>query len=172
MKIAGCAFREMSGHQAGLLLLEHLYREATGQSLPPILRTERGKPYFPDSSWHFSISHTKRHAFCVLARENVAIDAEEADRPIRLELADKILSPGEKAQFDAAGDKRKALLTFWVLKEAQAKLTGKGLGGYPNATDFRLDDPRVTQSMGCILAVMTGSDNGGQNTPMGGEYNQ
>lgn len=172
MNIAGCELCGMSGHQAGLLLLEGLYREATGQDLPPIHRTERGKPYFPGSQWHFSISHTKRHAFCVLARKNVAIDAEEADRPIRLELADKILSPGERAQFDAAGDKGKALLTFWVLKEAQAKLTGQGLRGYPSHTDFRLDDPRVTQSMGCLVAVMTRSDNGGQNTPMDGEYNQ
>lgn len=172
MKIAGCELNGMSGHQAGGLLLERLYREATGQDLPPICRTEWGKPYFPDSPWHFSISHTKCHAFCVLARENVAIDAEELSRPIRLELADKILSPGEKAQFDAAGDKRKALLTFWVLKEAQAKLTGQGLRGYPSHTDFRLDDPRVTQSMGCLVAVMTQSDNGDKNMLMGGEYNE
>lgn len=165
MKIAGCALNGVSGHQAGLYLLEQLYREATGQSLPPILRTERRKPYFSGSDWFFSISHTKSHAFCVLARENVAIDAEETDRPIRLALAEKILSPGEKAQFDAAGDKQKALLTFWVLKEAYAKLTGEGLRGYPNTTDFRLDDPRVRESMGCILAVVTQSDNGDRICP-------
>lgn len=182
MKIAGCALNGVSGHQAGLRLLEQLYREATGQGLPPILRTERGKPYFPGGEWFFSISHTKRHAFCVLARENVAIDAEEADRPIRLALAEKILSPGEKAQFDAAGDKQKALLRFWVLKEAYAKLTGDGLRGYPNGTDFRLDDPRIRESMGCILAVMTPSGTGDKICPypvtspilmpMGGEFHE
>ena len=67
-----------------------------------------------------------------------------------------ILSPAEKARFEAAPDKRLALLTFWVLKEAAAKYTGEGLRGYPNHTDFSLDDPRVTQTHGCLLAVIGG----------------
>ena len=148
-RLDGC-----SGHVVGRQLLAQLYREETGESLPEIRRTDRGKPYFPDSIWHFSISHTPRHAFCVLSRNNVAIDAEELDRKIKLRLAEKILSPGEKAQFDAAENKEKALLTFWVLKEAAAKLTGEGLRGYPNHTNFSLDDPRVTETDGCLVAVM------------------
>ena len=122
--------------------------------MPPILNTPRGKPYFEDSPWHFSISHTPKHAFCALSKHNLGIDAEEADRKINLRLADKILSPSEKAQFDAAPDKRRALLTFWVLKEAAAKISGEGLRGYPNHTNFSLDDPRVTELDGCIVAVM------------------
>ena len=84
----------------------------------------------------------------------MGIDAEELDREVRLALADKILSPGERAQFDAAGDKRRAFLTFWVLKEAAAKLTGEGLRGYPNDTSFSLNDPRVREIDGCLVAVM------------------
>ena len=102
----------LTGHEAGRQLLARLYRQETGEALPPISKTPRGKPYFPDSPWHFSISHTPKHAFCVLSRSNVAIDAEEPDRDINLRLAEKILSPSEKKQFDAASDKRKALLTF------------------------------------------------------------
>mgnify|MGYP003299576655 CR=1 FL=1 len=135
-------------------LLRRLYREETGQELPPIAVTDRGKPYFADDTLHFSISHTPKHAFCVLSRNNVAIDAEELDRKIKLRLAEKILSPGEKAQFDAAENREKALLTFWVLKEAAVKLTGEGLRGYPNHTNFSLDDPRVTETDGCLVAVM------------------
>jgi hypothetical protein len=41
-----------------------------------------------------------------------------------------------------------------VLKEAAAKLSGEGLRGYPNHTNFSLEDPRVTETDGCILAVM------------------
>lgn len=155
MKIASCALMGESGHEAGRRLLRELYREETGQELPPIRLTPRGKPYLESGQWYFSISHTPKHAFCVLARENVAIDAEELDRPIRLSLAEKILSPGEKARFAAAPDPCRALLTFWVLKEARAKLTGQGLTGYPNTTDFHLDDPRVTQRDGCLVAVLT-----------------
>ena len=155
MKVASCELNGRGGHEAGRALLEALYREATGLPLPPIVIGEWGKPCFVDSGWHFSISHTKNHAFCALARENVAIDAEELDRPINQKLAEKILSPREKVQYDAAPDKARSLLTFWVLKEAAAKLTGRGLRGYPNNTDFSLDDPRVREMDGCLVAIFT-----------------
>ena len=154
MKMTFCELSGQSGHEAGRRLLKDLYREATGQDLPRILTTDRGKPYFADSPWHFSISHTPKHAFCVLSRRNVAVDAEELDRRVNLRLADKVLSPEEKAQFDGAEEKEKALLTFWVLKEAAAKLSGEGLRGYPNHTNFTLEDPRVTEIDGCLVAVM------------------
>lgn len=145
----------LTGHEAGRRLLKKLWQTHIGGELPQIAVTERGKPYFVDSGWHFSISHTKRHAFCVFSRTPVGIDAEEADRDINLRLAEKILSPSEKAQFDRAGDKRLALLKFWVLKEAAAKLSGEGLKGYPNHTDFSLDNNRVFEKDGCIVAVLT-----------------
>jgi len=154
MRIASCRLAGRSGHEIGRQLLAELYRAETGETLPEIRTTDRGKPYFLDSGWHFSISHTQRHAFCVLSRNNVAVDAEEPDRKVNLKLAEKILSPSEKAQFDAAENKEKALLTFWVLKEAAAKLSGEGLRGYPNHTNFSLEDPRVTELDGCIVAVM------------------
>lgn len=154
MKIHFCKLSGETGHAAGRRLLAEAYRAETGENCPEIRVTDRGKPYFPDSPWHFSISHTKKHAFCVLSKHNVAIDAEELDRKIHGKLAEKILSPTEKRQFDAAENKEKALLTFWVLKEAAAKLSGEGLRGYPNHTNFSLEDPRVTELDGCILAVM------------------
>ena len=123
--------------------------------MPEIMVDRWGKPSFVNSPWHFSITHTKRRVFCALSRTNVGIDAEELDRPIRLALADKILSPSEREQYDRAGEKRIALLTFWVLKEAAAKLEGTGLRGYPNHTAFSLDDPRVQILDGCLVAVLT-----------------
>ncbi len=154
MRIASCELAGRTGHEAGRQLLAELYRAETGEDLPEIRVTERGKPCFVDSLWHFSISHTPKHAFCALSRNNVGLDAEEADRRINLKLAEKILSPMEKRQFDTAENREKALLTFWVLKEAAAKLSGEGLRGYPNHTNFSLEDPRVTELDGCILAVM------------------
>lgn len=154
MKLAVCELKGRTGHDAGRELLGQLYREETGADLPPILIGEHGKPYFAHSDWHFSISHTPKHAFCALSKHPIGIDAEEIDRKINLKLAQKILSPGEKAQYDAAEDPRMALLTFWVLKEAAAKLSGEGLRGYPNHTSFSLADDRVTQMNGCLVAVM------------------
>ena len=154
MILACEALNGRSGHDAGRELLARLYRQQTGDALPPIQKTPRGKPYFPNSPWHFSISHTPKHVFCVLAEHNIAVDAEEADRAINLRLAEKILSPGEKAWFDEAENQHTALLTFWVLKECAAKLSGEGLQGYPNHTNFSLDDPRVTEIDGCLVAVL------------------
>ena len=126
--------------------------------MPQILAEERGKPYFADSPWHFSISHTPAHVFCALSTRSIGIDAEELDRRIKLRLADKILSLKERQQFDAAYDKRLALLTFWVLKEAQGKRSGEGLTGYPNHTQFSLSDPRVREMDGCLVAVIEEED--------------
>ena len=145
----------LTGHEAGRQLLKDAYRAQTGEELPELAIGQWGKPYIPDSPWHFSVSHTKHHAFCAFSHRPVGVDAEELDRDVNLRLADKILSPAERARFDAAQDKRLTLLTFWVLKEAAAKLSGKGLQGYPNHTDFRLDDPRVTEIDGCLVAVLT-----------------
>ena len=156
IKIASCPLEGKTGHAAGRILLEQLYREHTGKDMPAILVTPRGKPYFEGENVHFSISHTKAHAFCVLSDRSVGIDAEEMDRNINLALAEKILSPEEKVRFDAAADKRLALLTFWVLKEAAAKCSGEGLRGYPNHTKFSLDDPRVRELDGCLVAVVEG----------------
>lgn len=155
MILAHCLLDGRSGHDAGRELLARHYRQATGEELPAIAVTDRGKPFFENSSWHFSISHTPKHAFCVLAEENIAIDAEEADRDINLKLADRILSPAERERFEAAEDQSAALLKLWVLKECAAKLSGEGLRGFPNKTDFSPDDPRVQTIDGCFVAIMT-----------------
>lgn len=154
MVLGWAALEGQTGHDAAWALLATLYREQTGEVLPEVLRAPEGKPYFPGRSWHFSLSHTKTHAFCLLARENVGLDAERRDRHINLKLADKILSPGEKRQFDTAENKKEALLRFWVLKEARGKFTGKGIRGYPNDTSFSLEDERVMEIEGHLVAVV------------------
>ena len=142
------------GHAAGRRLLRQLVEEYTGKPMPEIAMGCRGKPYFPGSQLHFSITHTKHHVFCALSDRPIGIDAEEMDRKVSLTLANKILSPEELEQFAAAEDQALALLKFWVLKEATAKWEGTGLQGYPNHTNFSLDDPRVTIAHGCLLAVV------------------
>ena len=143
-----------AGHEAGRVLLREMTERLTGAPMPEILIGERGKPYFATGSLYFSISHTKRHVFCALSDRPIGIDAEEMDRSISLNLSRKILSPEELAQYHAAADQRLALLTFWVLKEAQGKCLGTGIQGFPSHTNFSLDDPRVTTVDGCLVAVV------------------
>ena len=146
------------GHEAGRALLAQMYRALRGREMPAVVLEERGKPRFAEDPLAFSISHTKGHVFCALSKANIGIDAEEADRKIRLELAEKILSPAEYLQYAVAEDKHTALLTFWVLKEAQAKLTGEGMKFHPNHTKFLLDDPRVSMIDNCLVAVLQEED--------------
>lgn len=155
MKIHCCAINGRSGHDAAWNLLENAYREETGLSMPPVERTGLGKPYFPEGDYQFSLSHTTAHAFCVLAKENVGLDAEELSRNVNPKLAERLLSENELAQYRQAEDKNRALLTFWVLKEAYAKLSGKGLSQVMKKTDFSLRDPRVQELEGCLVAVVT-----------------
>lgn len=150
MKLLYKRLEGQDGHTAGRELLETL----CGAPLPEIAYTKLGKPYFLGSDLHFSISHTPRHAFCVVSDKPVGIDAEEADRQIRPELAGKILSPTELEQFSKADDPRLALLKFWVLKEAMGKCTGEGLQPWPNHTSFSPDDPRIQEIDGCIVAII------------------
>ena len=143
-----------SGHGVGRGLLSQLFDAHVGGQMPQILHGPKGKPYFAEGDWHFSISHTKRRAFCVLADVPVGLDAEEADRKIDLSIAPKILSEGELAQFRAAEDPRRALLSFWVLKEARAKLTGDGIKWHPTHTAFTLPDSRISEIDGCLVAII------------------
>ena len=46
MRLGSSEIRGCSGHEAGRKLLEALYREETGEALPNILLSVRGKPFF------------------------------------------------------------------------------------------------------------------------------
>lgn len=137
------------GHEVGRELLCKLVGD-----LPEIRRSPQGKPYFADSDLHFSISHSKNHAFCAVSTSNIGIDAEEMDRKTNPRLAKKILSGTEMARFQASEDPRDALLRLWVLKESFAKLTGRGLGNYLWETDFDPDDQRIQIIDGCYVAIL------------------
>ena len=157
LKIESWALNGLNSRVAGQLLLKSMYEELTGEEMPDIGKMPRGKPYFLTGDLHFSITHTKKTVFCAISDVPVGIDAEELTRKVSPSLAEKILSPGEYAQYAALEDeeeKNLALLRFWVLKEAEVKCSGLGLRGYPNHTDFSLDDPRVTEMDGCYVAVI------------------
>lgn len=154
MRLAWERLHGRNGHEVGLELLESLYREETGNSLPAIQRTPQGKPYFLQSPLHFSISHSKNHVFCCLCKENVGMDAEEMDRPVAPAVALRFCSEAERLRIQTPGD----LLRLWVLKESYAKLTGRGLGNYLLETDFSPMDPRIQIIDGCYVAMITESE--------------
>lgn len=148
-----------SGHDVAYQLLRRLYEENTGKNMPPISTSPTGKPYFSGESLHFSISHTKDHAFCCLSDTNVGIDAEPMDREVAERLAKKCLSASEFEIYQSSDNPADTFLRLWVLKEAYAKLTGKGLGSYLWETAFTPDSPEIQIIDGCYVAVLTEKEN-------------
>ena len=145
-----------NGHDVGRQLLSALYRKQTGSALPPIAVTPLGKPYFENSPWHFSISHTKNHAFCVLSQKNIGLDAEEIGRRVSENLISRYLSPGEQGRLGE--NPQDAALRLWVLKEAEGKRTGKGIGDWMKNTDFYPYCDKIQEIDGCYVAVLEDSD--------------
>lgn len=141
-----------SGHEVGRTLLAALYREATGKSCPQILCTSLGKPYFENGGWHFSVSHTKNHAFCVLSDRPVGIDAEEIGRKVSPSLITRYLSASEQTRL--GGDPADGALRLWVLKEATGKCRGVGIGNWMKHTDFDPFDPKIQIIDGCYVAIV------------------
>ena len=154
LRLLGQQLGEADGHTVAYQLLEKLWQEETGKPFPTIARTEKGKPYFSGEKLHFSITHTKTCAFCALSDHPVGIDAEPLTRKINPAHAQKLLSPEEYMQYENAADPNRALLTFWVLKEAEAKCTGEGIRIHPTHTTFSLTDARVQEMMDCLVAVI------------------
>ena len=150
------ALNGRDGHEVGRALLARLYRQAVDKDLPPIAVTPRGKPYFPDGDWHFSISHTKHFAFCALSRNNIGLDAEEKGRAVSAAMIEKFTSATEKSQLGE--DPQDAFLRLWVLKEANSKLTGRGMGNWLKDTNFDQFDHRIQEINGCYVAVLEEND--------------
>lgn len=146
------ALNGRSGHEVGRLLLQQLYAQVVGELMPNIAVTPLGKPYFESGVWHFSISHTKNHVFCVLSQQNVGLDAEEIGRKVSPAMLSHSLSDKEKERL---GDNpQDAFLRLWVLKEAEAKRTGRGVGNWMKETDFHPFDERIQIIDGCYVAVL------------------
>lgn len=114
-------------HFAGRYLLLELF---PAFPVKDIRVTDRRKPYLPDNSYHFSISHCGDYAAAIVSRKGaVGIDIELAQPKIE-KVSHKFLSPREVAFIDPV----RALshkTVCWSAKEAVYKWYGLG------SVDFR-----------------------------------
>ena len=87
---------------------------------------------------------------------SMILDAEEKGRKVTPAMLEKFTSDGEKSRLGA--DPQDAFLRLWVLKEAQSKLTGRGMGNWLKDTDFDPFDQRIQEINGCYVAVLEDTD--------------
>jgi 4'-phosphopantetheinyl transferase len=97
----------------------------------------------------FNISHTAGLVVCALSREpEIGVDAEDASRPVGLELARRFFPPEEADALDAlpAGDRPSRFFEYWTLKEAYIKARGMGMSLPLDGFSMHLEDggpPRI-----------------------------
>lgn len=108
-----------------------LYQTLLSNGLPvsPISITDTGKPYLPDSGIHISLSHSKGICAVAVADRLVGVDVEIVKKSYPPHMIERSLSESEKAVYN--GD----FTRLWCRKEVIAKMTGKGIIGYPNNID-------------------------------------
>ena len=111
------------------LLLRHALHQA-GCDRPPGVPayTAEGKPYYPDSGFFFSLSHSGDWALCAAAGFAVGCDVERV-RGIDLKLSRRF-HPEEAAALlalSAQEDRLDRFFRLWTLKESFMKAVGLGL---------------------------------------------
>lgn len=109
-------------------LLCRALREAYGIREQPTFGYEEGdKPFLVDHPHIcFNLSHCRAGAACAVASHPVGIDAETV-RPFKDTLARHTLNEAEYQEVTASADPAAAFIRLWTMKEAYAKLTGRGL---------------------------------------------
>ena len=103
---------------AWALLARKLGERFAWAQLPPVARTDSGKPWFPQyPQCHFNLSHSGGLALCGVGEHPLGVDVERV-RPRREGLARYVLSEEEYAWFTLRGGDWGSLYTLWTLKEA------------------------------------------------------
>lgn len=113
---------------AYLLLCEGLRKEHGITEKPVFEFGEHGKPSIigrPDI--HFSLSHCREAAICVLSDRPVGIDIESVGR-YNERLARYTMNDEEMARIIASNRPDIAFTRLWTQKEAVLKCTGEGIG--------------------------------------------
>ena len=110
------------------LLLKRALREEYGITANPVFGYgEHGKPFIVDhSEIYFSLSHCREAVACAISDRPVGIDVESI-REFRESLVRYTMNVAEQQQIMEAERPDVAFIRLWTMKEAQLKLTGRGI---------------------------------------------
>ncbi len=129
-------------------------------SLPPLKRTERGKPFFPHHpDLHFNISHSADRIVCALSKCPVGLDLQ-MHRPSRTAFLDRLCGPEERTWLRDRQDSPSAFARLWSMKESRCKCSGQGLT-FPIsniAVPLPQSDERQLTLDGLVFSLRSGPD--------------
>lgn len=118
----------------GMLLLRHLMGADEFDTVAPqIAHDKNGRPYLPDGSLDFNISHSDEYAVCALEtgidRPRVGIDIQSLPASRNTDkIARRFFTRNEYEYYSAHYDRELAFLRIWTRKEALVKWKGATLG--------------------------------------------
>lgn len=132
-------------HLAGRFLLRYLYPELNLESIEV---SKSGKPFLPDRSFQFSISHSGNFAAAIVSRNrHVGIDVELETPRIHV-VGPKFLGPDDMKFVDEHAHlpalQLQLMTLLWSAKESMFKWYG--LGGVDFKSDMKLKGPLTFHS--------------------------
>lgn len=113
---------------AGILLQIAMEKCGLIERLNDIKYGAYGKPYLPNSDFHFSLSHSGEYAICVYSYIPVGADLQKIKEKIPSHTK-RILSETEHVHLNSLHEEEKKVLFYrlWAKKESLIKWDGRGL---------------------------------------------
>ena len=137
--------RGKESYIASRRLLRRVLAHYTGIAPQSIefLRTDKGKPYLPQSDIHFSLSHSGDWALMAVGKvEMIGVDIEvRRDSRDLCGIAENYYHPHESARLQELKDEDQAdyFYRLWTLKEAFFKAIGTGVSAGLEKIAFELE---------------------------------
>lgn len=112
----------------GRALLSYAVSDTYGISADSlVIKTgEHGKPYFDGCTVQFNISHSGDYAAAAVCDLPVGIDIQ-CMRRVKDKMIERLCSSEELEYISSAGDKDRAFIRLWALKESYIKAIGMGM---------------------------------------------
>jgi len=110
--------------------VRQLLERLEGKPLIPVLYRygERGKPYFMDLPFYFSLSHSGNYVLCALSMKEIGADIQQHRGSCTRQIAERFFSRQELEALQERGDDgEEFFFRLWARKEAFGKLDGGGI---------------------------------------------
>ena len=119
------------------LLLEHLLKKEDIHHGSFEIKTGKNeKPYIPDDSFFFNISHTSGAVLAAAGFSPLGADIQRIMEKDYEPVAKRVLKPKELLLCTHSPEFQKEFARLWTLKESYIKYTGEGISALENVPDL------------------------------------
>jgi len=121
-------WQDRHAHLFGKLLLLYAFKDTNIQNLLEIMKySNNNRPFIPESSYDFSISHSGEYVICGMAEYlRMGIDIEEI-KPIDFKDFRKVMTERQWNDIKSAEESHQIFFKYWTIKECVIKADGRGL---------------------------------------------